>query len=252
MGIVGPPIKGKSTGKIMMRRVCVTKITKSESYNQNFSPYFEQNNRLKLEEWKQLVPSNGRVSVANLLDQIKYKYKIPPHIAKDLVFVYKTHWLSPRAKNLQSKQVKIGRSNELLLDGTRKLRKPTPGNNKNLVERKVKVDDLELHVNVPKGREVIHDVNCDSQFMIDVVNEIGRSVRQTYSFVPKSEPVFLFMYNAGRHGKKHIKEQYVKVLKDNYNVEIVWQIPNSPETNMLDLGTWLCLQLKVEVQHKKK
>lgn len=60
------------------------------------------------------------------------------------------------------------------------------------------------------------------------------------------------MDNAGGHGKKNIKEQYVKILKEMYNVEVKWQIPNSPEMNMLDLGTRLCLQSKVEVKHKQK
>ena len=44
----------------------------------------------------------------------------------------------------------------------------------------------------------------------------------------------------------------MKKLKDKYNVEIEWQVPNSPETNMLDLGTWLSLQSKVELSHRNK
>ena len=64
MGIVRLPVKGKTNGKIMMRRACVLKATKSESFNQNFSPYFEQNNRLKLEEWKKLVPADGKIPVS--------------------------------------------------------------------------------------------------------------------------------------------------------------------------------------------
>lgn len=71
--------------------------------------------------------------------------------------------------------------------------------------------------------------------MIDVVHEIGSSIQKGYSFIPHSTPVILFMDNAGGHGKKHIKEEYVKKLKDEYNVEVEWQVPNSPETNMLDL-----------------
>ena len=60
------------------------------------------------------------------------------------------------------------------------------------------------------------------------------------------------MDNAGGHGKKEIKEEYVKKLKEKYNVEVEWQIPNSPETNMLDLGTWFALQSKVEMNHRNK
>ena len=252
MGIVAPPIDGKTNGKIMMRRVCRHKKTKSESFNQNFSTYFEKNNRLKLEEWKQLVPENGQITVSDLIDKIKYKYKVPPRIAKDLVFLYKTHSISPRAKKLLTTKCKIVRSNEMLLHSNRKLKKPAQGNNQLLVERRVTLNDLILRVHVPKNREVVADVNCDSQFMIDTVHEIGRSIRKTYSFLSKSQPIFLFMDNAGGHGKQDIKEQYVKLLKDEYNIEVEWQVPNSPETNMLDLGTWFALQSKVEVAHKRK
>ena len=173
MGIVAPPIDGKTNGKIMMRRVCRHKKTKSESFNQNFSTYFEKNNRLKLEEWKQLVPENGQITVSDLIDKIKYKYKVPPRIAKDLVFLYKTHSISPRAKKLLTTKCKIVRSNEMLLHSNRKLKKPAQGNNQLLVERRVTLNDLILRVHVPKKREVVADVNCDSQFMIDTVHEIG-------------------------------------------------------------------------------
>ena len=107
-------------------------------------------------------------------------------------------------------------------------------------------------MNIPKKSVVVRDVNCDSQFMIDMVDEIGSSIRKAYSFLPHSKPITLFMDNAGGHGKKNIKEEYVKKLKDKYNVEVEWQVPNSPETNMLDLGTWLSLQSKVELSHRNK
>ena len=252
MGIVGVPIKGKTNGKIMMRRVCKIHQTKQESYNQNFSPFYELNNRLKMEEWQNLVPSGGSITVHDILDKIKYKYQIPPHIAKDLVFTYKTHMLSPRVKNLQSQKCRIERSQELLLHPGRRLENPAQGNRKLLVSRPVRITDLQLRVYVPRKRSVVRDVNCDSQFMIDTVHEIGSSIRTSYSFVPQSTPIILFMDNAGGHGKKNIKEQYVKLLKDQYNIEVEWQVPNSPETNMLDLGTWLSLQSKVEVSHRDK
>ena len=42
---------------------------------------------------------------------------------------------------------------------------------------------------------------------------------------------------------------YEKALKDKWNVEIIWQVPRSPETNMLDLGVWACAQSATEREH---
>ena len=40
------------------------------------------------------------------------------------------------------------------------------------------------------------------------------------------------------------------VLKTCYNVVIVWQVPNSPDSNILDLGAWVALQHQVEEAHR--
>ena len=139
----------------MMKRVSKLKHTKAELFNQNFSPFYELNNRLKMKEWQKLVPANGNITVYDLLDSIKHKYHIPPHVAKDLVFTYKTHCISPRAKNFISSKCKIARSTELLLHPGRKLQHPAQGNRKLLVSRPVRITDLELRVHVPKKREVV-------------------------------------------------------------------------------------------------
>ena len=62
-------------------------------------------------------------------------------------------------------------------------------------------------------------------------------------------PIYLYMDNAGGHGKKHVVEKYVATLKDDYNVIIRHQRPRSPATNMLDLGVWMALQNVVEKLH---
>ena len=87
--------------------------------------------------------------------------------------------------------------------------------------------------------------------MMDVIDEIGSSIREAYSWVDLDTPIYLFVDNAGGHGKTVVKEVYVNILKDKYNVLVEWQVPNSPETNMLDLGTFCALQSKVERLHKK-
>ena len=57
------------------------------------------------------------------------------------------------------------------------------------------------------------------------------------------------MDNAGGHGTKEAIEQYSKDLLEKYNIEIIFQVPRSPYTNVLDLGYWMALQARVERQH---
>ena len=116
----------------------------------------------------------------------------------------------------------------------------------------MKLKDIELRVNPKSGRLVEKDITCDSGFMMNHIRDIGKAIRSTYSFLEDTHPVFLFMDNAGGHGKTEVKSEYERILKTEFNVHIVWQVPNSPETNMLDLGVWMALQSKVESIHKGK
>ena len=44
----------------------------------------------------------------------------------------------------------------------------------------------------------------------------------------------------------------LSTLRRKYNVVSKWQVPNSPDTNMLDLGAWATIQLQVEERHQKQ
>ena len=114
------------------------------------------------------------------------------------------------------------------------------------------MNDLTLKVNPQKGKILEKDISCDLAFMLDHIRDIGASVRNAYSHLDENVPVYLFVDNAGGHGKIEVKKQYEKILMDEYNVLIEWQVPNSPETNMLDLGVWVSLQSIVENIHKGK
>ena len=57
------------------------------------------------------------------------------------------------------------------------------------------------------------------------------------------------MDNAGGHGTKDAIEEYVNDLKQVHNVVIIWQVPRSPETNLLDLGVWNSIQSAVDKAH---
>jgi sentrin-specific protease 1 len=55
------------------------------------------------------------------------------------------------------------------------------------------------------------------------------------------------MDNAGGHGTKDCISDYVQMMRCKYNIIILFQVPNSPETNLLDLGVWRALQSLVEI-----
>lgn len=57
------------------------------------------------------------------------------------------------------------------------------------------------------------------------------------------------MDNVGGHGTNDTKVLYENFLKEQYNIEIIWQTPCTPYTNLLDLGVWCSLQAKVEKEH---
>jgi hypothetical protein len=61
------------------------------------------------------------------------------------------------------------------------------------------------------------------------------------------------MDNAGGHGTNDATARYTRLLWDEYKVEVIWQVPRSPETNMLDLGIWMSIQAAVtRVHHKRR
>ena len=43
--------------------------------------------------------------------------------------------------------------------------------------RKINLDDLTLHVRVKRGSTTESDVNCDTTFMFETIEEIGTSIR---------------------------------------------------------------------------
>ena len=58
------------------------------------------------------------------------------------------------------------------------------------------------------------------------------------------------MDNAGGHGTKDCIDEYIKLLKDKFNIIIKHQVPQSPEMNLLDLGIWNSFQSFVEKTHR--
>ena len=102
------------------------------------------------------------------------------------------------------------------------------------------------------GDEIEEDASCDSAFMIPAMDRVGAAIRKSYYWVPITEKCYLVMDNAGGHGTTEAKDNYVKMLLEKYNILVIFQIPRSPYTNVLDLGVWMALQAAVEREHYLK
>jgi hypothetical protein len=112
--------------------------------------------------------------------------------------------------------------------------------------------DLELFVQQRSGDVIEEDCSCDSSFMLEIITKIGRSIRESFHWIPANEKIYLLMDNAGGHGTDQAIQQYTAILLDQFNVKIVWQVPRSPETNMLDLGIWMSIQAAVTRVHNMR
>ena len=248
MGIVAPPIEGKMDGNILLQRVSKKIATKRRSMNQKFSTYFENNNRIKSGQWRSLYPTVGDISISDFMYLIATVFELDEAVGERLVLSYHTHIMTKKTNQIKRVQKTLTCDDGLTLQN----RMLNDKKNGELVPRMIKLADLNLRVQIPCKELVDRDVSCDSVFMMDNMHLIGKSIRDAYSFLDSKTPVYLFMDNAGGHGKTVVKAAYMKILKDSYNVHIEWQVPHSPETNMLDLGVWMALQSRVEDIHKRK
>jgi hypothetical protein len=80
----------------------------------------------------------------------------------------------------------------------------------------------------------MEDVNCNSEFMLEHMDSIGKAIRESHHWIPAEEPIYLIMDNAGGHGTNDAIEQYVSALWQSYSVKIIHQVDRGPEMNLLD------------------
>jgi hypothetical protein len=225
------------------QKVQQEKKTKRLAFNQSFDDSYHITNLLKTGDWKITcghIDSSSLIS--EVIDIIHDAYELDGAVSDNLCFSYVSTTNSNKRKVVRILQED---KNKYLLKN-RKVREDGGA------DRLLTLADLVLYIHVPKDTEVEEDITCDSSFMMESVHEIGASIRSSMFWIPQSKNIILFMDNAGGHGKDVIKDEYVLILKNKYNVTVEWQVPNSPETNLLDLGFWATLQAIVERLHRLK
>jgi hypothetical protein len=83
-----------------------------------------------------------------------------------------------------------------------------------------------------------------------LIFEIGPAIRTEngggcLGHVPMTIPIELNMDNAGGHGSDAVIAMYCYAMLVLFNIILIFQPPNSPETNALDVGFWMAIQAAV-------
>ena len=241
-GIVGNPVPEKCfDGMVLMERVCEEYESSRRSFNQNISIQYELNHALKRGEWRELfypIKHHKEITVELAIECIKEMFDLEQEVCDNLCFSYKTY-----SKNGTSQKTARIFNGKLLMG------RMVMGNDG--TERPLKIQDLTLHKNIPRFSILQRDVSCDSTYMLRKVGKIGASIRKAYHWTEMGDQIiYLVIDNAGGHGTIEAKREFERILDKEYNISVIWQVPNSPETNMLDLGVWMCLQSAVEHSHR--
>ena len=93
------------------------------------------------------------------------------------------------------------------------------------------------------------DCSCDSAYMREAMIRVGEAIRSKYYWLAEDQKCYLVMDNAGGHGTAEAIDYYKSELFTRFNVELIFQVPRSPFTDVLDLGIWMSLQSIVERRH---
>ena len=83
---------------------------------------------------------------------------------------------------------------------------------KNVLPQNVVIGDINIHVRNLIGDPIQIDCTCDSDYMKDAMVRVGMAIRESYSWIPLTQPCWLVMDNAGGHGTKECIVEYKRVL----------------------------------------
>ena len=237
LGVVAcPRPEHEFDGRVFLKRVAKEKVLTRASPHQRFTDDAILNTEIKNGGWRNMFVDG--MTTGELLDVIVDVNGLEDDVAERLELRYEDWSGQDGNKTWKS----VAKEKEL---SDCKMRTGRVGTDK----REVTIYDVELRVVSKAGDTAVEDVSCDSEFMLAIMDELGTAVRTKFSWISDDEIIYLVMDNAGGHGTVEAIETYTKHLMDKYNIQIVHQVPRSPETNLLDLGIWRSVQSAVEKEH---
>jgi hypothetical protein len=234
MGVVGRPnVERSFDGKILLLRVSRSKRLSRATVSERFVNDAALNGLLKQGQWRNCYVDG--MTIGELRAAVVENFDMADDVADHLSFRYETH--VGTAGNTQKKWLD---EDDTVIEEVEY--RPTADNDTALLV----IDCLEMQVRHEAGESVEEDVNCDSQFMLDNIRKVGKAIREKFHWVPRPQKCYLVMDNAGGHGTEEAIKKYTDILETEFDIEIIHQIPRSPETNVLDLGIWCSLQWAVD------
>ena len=238
---MGRPVPHRQfDGKIHLERVSKKRYIQKCTAHTNFCDDALINSEITTGEWKKLVVSDLQLNVRELKQLIFENYDLDMAVLDRLEFQYQ----SKIGRNGNEKTMIIKDDEHVINMIQRRVQ-----NDPDLPKVSIAIEDIILKVRMKLGDEVEEDASCDSAFMLIAMRRVGAAIRRAYHWMPMHLIIFLVMDNAGGHGTNAAIDEYTQMLKEEYNIEIIFQIPRSPYCNVLDLGVWMALQAVVERQH---
>ena len=241
MGVVTfPNEEHGGDGKISLHRISKRKQRLRNSHDCKFVDCGQLNNLIRQGDWRNLYSpeldhDGNSLTVGEFLEMIGEYYEMEEDIASRLSLSYES-----KARTRMKRFDLCWDNDEEPLIGDR-LIKRMDGTHVPLT-----INDLNLFVFHKAGEWVEEDCSCASEYMRSIMPRIGMEIKTYFDWVPDDQEIYLVIDNAGGHGTTTCVRNYTQMMKDDYNIVLKHQVPNSPETNLLDLGVWRSLQSKVE------
>lgn len=184
MGVVARPRPDKEfDGKILLKRVAKDKVRDRVAYSERFVAESGLNESIKGGCWKEAY-SNG-TPISELRQVVIDTYGIDDRTGDRLIFRYKTFY------------GKTGKSRWNLIDDNDCIEEVVYCPTEAEETSPLSIEQVQMMVQYDKGDIMEEDINCNSQFMLDNIDEIGEAIRAKFWWVQHEEQVFLFMDNAG-------------------------------------------------------
>ena len=183
LGVVANPQEERNfDGRVYLKRVSNQVTATRRSTNQRFSDDVDVNTAIMNGEWTEVVTLNMRAEEA--LDAISQHYDLDEYVAERLKMNYVSY-----TRNGKKETKKL---NGNVTMGELGMKTRQDGEREPLL-----LKELKLGVEVQVGDVVEKDCSCDLEYMLRVMPEIGQALRNKFSWVAATDPVYLVMDNAG-------------------------------------------------------
>lgn len=164
MGVAGRPNAAKNfNSKILLKRVAKKVDRKKTTHSYKFIEEANLNTRLKAGCWRECYMD--QMTLHELWDAVQEAYQMKAMDAECITFHYKTYI----GKKGNTKWVTI--HDEQVIDSIKFQCTDT--------QKKVllKIEDVHMMLVFDKEDQMDEDINCDSQYMLNNIREIGQAIR---------------------------------------------------------------------------